>query len=675
MTAHFCERPLRAFAILLFVYAAPVLYGQTSQPAQPIRIQHYRIDAALDPARHVLKAETTVTFTALENAKTVSFELNPALAVAEITDESGNILEATRSSSGDLGSMAEENVLRVTPATPLHAGDSITWTFRYRGTLDSPAHPNPASPQLAFVGNPVSYLLYPAQWFPTAGDNTDRFTATMHIHVPAEEVLGSRPTGAPHRDGEGRKVFDFDWAHPGFPGTVLAGNFTQPHVAGPDSKVRLYLIQQPDTGKMKFDGQSYAATASRIYNFLRAKFGPLDSEALNIVELPDGSLPAYSAPELALISAAHMQDEPPRLLVNTIAHQWWGERVSPSTLGDAWITNGMCRYAELSFLQSSSGAAAVRQAVLDTSAAALAYDTIPLRDAGRRAVFSPEFEWMTYDKGAMIFRMLQWQIGDAAFASTLQDILSQAAKTISSAQLQRAAESASRQNLRPFFWQWIESTGAPRLQARWTTYRLGNNQGFRTLGTIEQNLDLFRMPVEMRIETEGNPVTQRVEVVGPHTQFVIDSFGMPKKVSLDPQHWLLRDSPDMQVRVQILRGQQRLLRGDEAHAIRDYQRALAINNNSSLASYRLGEVYFRQRNFQAAADAFRAALRGDGIPKWIEVWSDLQLGNVFDASGQRERAINEYREALQTGDNTGGALDFARTYLQQPYSIPEKATR
>ncbi|HET9087053.1 MAG TPA: tetratricopeptide repeat protein, partial [Acidobacteriaceae bacterium] len=114
---------------------------------------------------------------------------------------------------------------------------------------------------------------------------------------------------------------------------------------------------------------------------------------------------------------------------------------------------------------------------------------------------------------------------------------------------------------------------------------------------------------------------------------------------------------------------------DEAHAISDYQRALAINNNSSLASYRLGEVYFRQRNYQAAADAFRAALRGDGIPKWIEVWSDLQLGNVFDASGQRDRALNEYREALQTGDNTGGALDLARTYMQQPYSVPGKATR
>ncbi|HET9088160.1 MAG TPA: M1 family aminopeptidase, partial [Acidobacteriaceae bacterium] len=633
------------------------MWGQTSQPVQSVHIHHYRIDASLDPVRHLLKAETTVSFTALENAKTVSFKLNPALTVAEITDENGATLEATRGSSGDLGSMAEENVLRVTPATPLHAGDSIIWTFRYRGILNAPAHLNAAAPQLAFVGNPVSYLLYPAQWFPTAGDSTDRFTAVMHIHVPASQVLASGPTGTPHLDGEGRKVFDFDWALPGFPGTVLAGNFTQPYVAGPSAKIRLYRIQQPTRGQKEVDGQSYAATASRIYSFLRKKFGALDRDALNIVELPDGSLPAYSAPELAVISAAHIADSSPRLLANTIAHQWWGEQVSPSTLGDAWITNGMCRYAELSFMQSSSEPATVRQAVLDTSAAALAYDTIPLRDAGRRAIFSPKFEWMTYDKGAMIFRMLQWQIGDAAFESTLQGILSRAEQTISSAQLQNVAESASHQNLQPFFWQWIDSTGAPRLQARWTTYRLGNNQGFRTVGTIEQNLDLFRMPVEMRIETEGKPVTQRVEVVGPHSQFVIDSFGMPKKVSLDPQRWLLRDSPDMQVRVQILRGQQELLHGDEAHAISDYQRALAINNNSSLASYRLGEVYFRQRNYQAAADAFRAALRGDGIPKWIEVWSDLQLGNVFDASGQRDRALNEYREALQTGDNAGGALD------------------
>jgi len=43
------------------------------------------------------------------------------------------------------------------------------------------------------------------------------------------------------------------------------------------------------------------------------------------------------------------------------------------------------------------------------------------------------------------------------------------------------------------------------------------------------------------------------------------------------------------------------------------------------------------------------------------------LGKIFDITGQRSRAVNEYRQAIQTGDNTQGALDEARKYLEQPY--------
>ena len=64
-----------------------------------------------------------------------------------------------------------------------------------------------------------------------------------------------------------------------------------------------------------------------------------------------------------------------------------------------------------------------------------------------------------------------------------------------------------------------------------------------------------------------------------------------------------------------------------------------------------------QNNYQAAANSFRDCLRGDNDPKWTEVWSHLNLGKIFDVAGQRERALNEYRLAIQTKDNTRGALE------------------
>jgi Tfp pilus assembly protein PilF len=74
-----------------------------------------------------------------------------------------------------------------------------------------------------------------------------------------------------------------------------------------------------------------------------------------------------------------------------------------------------------------------------------------------------------------------------------------------------------------------------------------------------------------------------------------------------------------------------------------------------------------QKNYQAAANSFRDALRGDDDPKWTEVWSHVNLGKIFDITGQRERAVNEYRQAIQTNDNTQGAINEARDLMQHPF--------
>jgi TonB family protein len=86
--------------------------------------------------------------------------------------------------------------------------------------------------------------------------------------------------------------------------------------------------------------------------------------------------------------------------------------------------------------------------------------------------------------------------------------------------------------------------------------------------------------------------------------------------------------------------------------------------SGSLVHFRLGESYLKEDNLQSAANEFREALNGDQDPKWTEVWSHIQLARIFDIAGQHDRAINEYRQAARTGDNTNGALDEANNYLQ-----------
>jgi tetratricopeptide (TPR) repeat protein len=657
---------LRSAAVLLCGMMTPLGMAQTARvtpPSSPVLIRGYSIDVSLDPGHHSLSAKTRVDFTVSQNLTTVEFQLNPALHVDSVSDGSGKTLSVTQT----------EEKTTVISAAPLPPGSQAAWTFAYSGVLGGDSGD---ALRLASIGEPASYLLYRGGWFPVIGDGIQRFTAEIHVHVPnGEQVLGSGFTGMPHADANGGTVFDFNWPHPGFPGTVIAGKFQSP-VEAPGSHIRVYMLANATTrpSAKTPSAQEIAATAAKQYSLLAAEFGSTDSDQLNIVELPNDTLPAASAPGIAAIAANQLETaDYARLLVNTMAHQWWGEQVSPASRYDAWITNGISRYAELEYIGRAATPTVAADAILNVSASALAFNSVPLAEVARYPEFSREFEAMTYDKGAMIFRMLRWQIGDTAFQQTLHEILLQADKSISSAKLEQIAEAASHENLRPFFTQWLNNTAAPTLQDKWTLYRLGNNQGFRTVGQIDEDLDLFQMPVDVQVETEGKTVNKRVDVMGPQTQFTIDTFGIPRKISLDPERWLLRNDDALQVRVHILRGLAKAAENDDAAAIAEYKSALALEPTSSLASYRLGEIYFQMRNYQSAEDAFRAALNGDGVPAWVEVWSELQLGKIFDASGQRDRAINEYREAIETHDDTSGAVTLASDYLKHPYAPPPGA--
>ena len=653
--------PVAGGVLCALMMAAPLSAQRTERPA--LAITGYVIDAELDPATHHLAAKAVVSFTAPENLEVVSFGFHPALKVTKISDESGKLLDGERSADG---------TIRVTAGAPFVRGQVMHWTFEYEGVMTGSEDGPVEGLKLAAIQEPITYLLYPARWFPMSGYMTDRFTAEMHIRVPqGMRVFASGGQGASHpvtlANGKQGDQFDFNWTKPGFPGTVIAGRYVGPISAGAGN-VKVYL-----TVSHQQSANQLAQTAAKEFDFFTDSFGEPETSRLNVIELPDDTLPAVWAPELAAILGSRVGDKSGvRLLANTIAHQWWGSEVSPRTLNDAWITNGMSRYGELMYVEEESGKAAMRSALQDVSAGALAYDTIPLSSAGRLSPFSPEFQSMTLEKGAMIFHMLRGELGDKAFLATLKGALGQYTDSSMRAQdFVKVAESQSQQQLTAFFAQWIDGTGAPQFTNKYAVYRLGNNKGFRTIGEIGQDLDLFRMPVDLRVETDGKTENQKIEVVGTNTQFVVDTFGRPRRISIDPDNWVLKSDSDLHVRISILKGQQRVAHGDLPGALAEYQKVFEANPQSSLASYRIGEVLFTQRNYQASVNAYRDALRGDDEPRWTVVWSHIQIGKIFDLTGQRDRAVNEYRLAVQTNDNTQGAVNEARQDLQKPYQRPD----
>ena len=641
--------------------AVPAAAQRAERPT--LDITGYVIDAELDPAAHHLTAKAVVSFTAPANLEVVNFGFHPALKITKISDESGKLLDGERTADGSI---------RVTPSAAFVQGHTARWTFEYEGTLTGSEDGPIEGLKLAAIQEPISYLLYPARWFPTTGYLIDRFTAETRIRVPqGMKVFASGAVGASKpvtlSNGKAGDEYYFNWNKPGFPGTVIAGRYVGPVSVGAGNvKVYLSISHQASANQL-------AQMATKEYDFFTDSFGELETSHLNVIEVPDDTLPAVWAPELAAIQSARVGDKSGvRLLANTIAHQWWGCEVSPRTLNDAWITNGMSRYGELMYLEDESGRSALDAALEDVSAGALAYDTTPLSSVGRLAPFSTQFQSMTLEKGAMVFHMLRGEVGDKAFLAILKGTLSQYTDgSIRTQDLVKVAESQSQQQLTPFFAQWIDGTGAPQFTDKFAVYRLGNNKGFRTIGEIQQDLDLFRMPVNLRVETDGKTENQKVEVVGTDTQYVVDTFGRPRHISIDPDDWVLKTTPDLQVRIAILKGQQLVAEGDLTGALVEYKKALDANSQSSLASYRIGEVLFSQHNYQASVNSYRDALRGDDEPRWTEVWSHIQIGKIFDVTGQRDRAVNEYRLAVQTNDNTQGAVNEARLYLQKPYKLPD----
>ena len=647
-----------ASAMLAFCFGTSMAFAAPARPQ--LRVTGYVINAEIDPVNNKLSATTQVTFTALEDLTAPTFELNNGLILTSVTDAAQHTLTSER--------LTPQNAVRFSLSTPIVKGSSTTWTFTYAGVLKGSETSPIEGLKVAAIENPISILLYPGRWFPMSqtGLYTDRFTAEMHVRVPSDErVVGSGPSGTPKSVGN-QTQYDFNWTKPGFPGTIVAGQFQAPQ------KVENFTVYA--TAARKDDVLDFGRQAAREYDFLSSTFGQPEATLMAIVELPEDAVSASWGPGVAAIAGNRISDHnSQRLLTNTLAHQWFGSEISPATLNDAWITNGMSRYAELMYVEDSAGKAAFQTAIGDISAGALAYDTEPLSTMGRHDPFSPQFQSMTLEKGAMIFHMLRWEMGDDVFKQFIRNLLSQYMdKSVRTRDVQQTAEAqkidGENQNFVPFFAQWVNGTGAPQFTNKYTVYRLGSNKGFRTVGAISQDLDLFQMPVELRIETEGKTEVRRVDVSGVDSSFSVETFGRPRRITLDPQAWVLKSTPDLAVRVAVLRGQQLVAQGDLTGALAEYQKALDSNKNSSLAAYRIGEIFFQQHNFQSAANSFRDALRGDDEPRWTEVWSHIELGRIFDITGQRERAVNEYRLAVQTNDNTQGAINEARNLMTHPYT-------
>ncbi|HEY0082190.1 MAG TPA: M1 family aminopeptidase [Pyrinomonadaceae bacterium] len=664
---------LAAFLFTIFAAFAfaPDAAAQQQQRGGGTRfdVTNYRIEAELRPAEHILRANADVTFTLLDPARSVVFELNGALKVESI-ERNGKPLTNFVQDPAGLESIGPN--VRIDLGEVVQANTPVTLRFRWSGALVTAEGGPLVTRRLAYVGNEGSYLMYAARWFPFHDYAADRATSDITVIVPnGFQVAGSSdepPTQSAGAAGTTR--YRFVHRQPALIGNIAAGRYVTRTLRIGGYELQ-FFVQPGSEGRVERFGE----VLGQALQFYTKQYGaPAFGTRYTIAQIDDESLEAYAAPGMQFLSASFF--DPARTakeerLQREAAYQWWGFTVALKSFDDAWLSQGLAEWSAFALRESSLTGAQLDAAQRDMQERALIFEQSAsiLRAPSQLDDTSPQYQSIVFYKGAMVFRMLRETLGKEKFDALLRAFFEQnRGKSVSIDDFERHATKEVGTNMRYFFARWVEGTGVPEFTVDYQIIRTRTNK-FRARGTVKQNFEGLRMPVEVMLRAEGDSQNQitTVRIDEKSEDFDFESQGAPLEVIVDPNNKILRLSEDLRVSVVARRGIELYREGQYAEAQRQLEEALKLDKSNSWVYYNLGLIYLEQRNYDPALDNFDAALNGNLKPSWIEVWAHIKRGNAYDAKGDRARATSEYTKAVETGINYDNAQQVAKSFLATPY--------
>ncbi|WP_371496807.1 M1 family metallopeptidase [Kitasatospora sp. NBC_00374] len=426
-------------------------HGPATDPYFPLDgnrgydVQHYDLGLDYTPAAHLLVAEATITAKA---ERTLSeFGL----------DYSGPQIERVLVNGAAAPYRWDGRKLVVSPAVPPCRGESFTVRVGYRG------EPGPIDdPALGIYGwvtteDGAVALNEPdgaRSWYPVNDDLRDKATYTFRITTPTgvTALANGEQQGAPVVDGD-RTTVTWAMAKPmaSYLSMVAIGNFrvTRSLVGGIPNTT---AYDPAGAG----DDSFLHRTTGEVMTWDAARFGPYPFDSVGGIIDPSGvgySLETQSRP---------VYETPPDegLIVHEIAHQWFGDSVTPKSWQDIWLNEGFATYVEWLW-QEDHGGPSARQTFDDLYATPAddPFWLLKTGDPGRDQMFDYN---AVYLRGAMTLQQLRTVLGDHDFFALLrawQEKYRHA--NADTGDLRRLAERISGKDLGPLFQAWLYTEGKP----------------------------------------------------------------------------------------------------------------------------------------------------------------------------------------------------------------------
>lgn len=421
-------------------------------------VEHYSIVLTVDPVANTLAGEVVITAVATGNLDVFHLDLL-GLEVETVTVD-GREASFARS--------AEKIV--VDPAPLLPAGEAFTVTVAYRGT------PQPVVSNTGYTvgwqhAEGVVFVFSEPDgartWLPSNDHPSDKAGFTFRITAPEGMTVAANGVLVAVVPGDGVQTFVWDMDEPmaTYLATVVVGDLVRVERPGPDG----VLLRDYMPRAMALDPGTSIVEVGDMIEFFSDVFGSYPFAAYGHASVPLPFAEGVENQTLTLIIQPEFPSEEnllffPNIVAHELAHQWFGNSVTPSTWRDIWLSEGFATYAEWLWGEHTWGSPVYDNLV--EFAYSFSYEGGPyplVGDPGASDLFSP----IVYQRGALTLHALRVEVGDETFFEILRTWADRYAYANASTEdFVALAEELSGTSLEDLFDVWLYQSTVPVLSEK-----------------------------------------------------------------------------------------------------------------------------------------------------------------------------------------------------------------